>query len=66
MINDYAATQQQPQRCQIDGATFVMYDAASSCNERKKWIHFFRDVTAVIFVAALSKYDQVYHLARRH
>lgn len=27
-------------------------------NERKKWIHCFDDVTAVIFVAALSEYDQ--------
>ena len=28
-------------------------------NEQKKWIHCFDDVTAVIFVAALSEYDQV-------
>jgi hypothetical protein len=27
-------------------------------NERKKWIHCFENVTAVIFVAALSEYDQ--------
>ena len=28
-------------------------------NERKKWIHCFENVTAVIFLAALSAYDQV-------
>ena len=28
-------------------------------NERKKWIHCFENVTAVIFMAALSAYDQV-------
>ena len=28
-------------------------------NERKKWIHSFDSVTAVIFVAAISEYDQV-------
>lgn len=28
-------------------------------NERKKWIHCFDSVTAVIFVASLSEYDQV-------
>ncbi|RYY87513.1 hypothetical protein EON63_03865 [archaeon] len=27
-------------------------------NERKKWIHCFEGVTAVIFVAAISEYDQ--------
>jgi len=27
-------------------------------NERKKWIHCFEDVTAVLFLAALSAYDQ--------
>jgi guanine nucleotide-binding protein G(o) subunit alpha len=28
-------------------------------SERKKWIHCFEDVTAVIFFVALSEYDQV-------
>ena len=27
-------------------------------NERKKWIHCFEDVNAIIYVAALSEYDQ--------
>jgi GTPase SAR1 family protein len=42
----------------IDGTTFEMYDVGGQRNERKKWIHCFEDVTAIIFVAALSEYDQ--------
>ena len=37
----------------IDGNTFEMYDVGGQRNERKKWIHCFESVTAVIFVAAL-------------
>lgn len=44
---------------EIDGTTFEMYDVGGQRNERKKWIHCFESVTAVIFVAALSEYDQV-------
>lgn len=40
------------------GARFEMYDVGGQRNERKKWIHCFQDVTAVIFVAAISEYDQ--------
>jgi GTPase SAR1 family protein len=43
----------------IEGAEFEMYDVGGQRNERRKWIHCFSDVTAVIFVAALSEYDQV-------
>lgn len=43
---------------EIDGSTFEMYDVGGQRNERKKWIHCFEDVTAIIFVAALSEYDQ--------
>lgn len=42
----------------IDGTIFEMYDVGGQRNERKKWIHFFEGVTAIIFVAALSEYDQ--------
>jgi GTPase SAR1 family protein len=70
MASDYMATEQDllyarvrtsgivEEKYQIDGATFVMYDVGGQRNERKKWIHCFEDVTAVIFVAALSEYDQ--------
>lgn len=42
----------------IDGTTFEMYDVGGQRNERKKWIHCFDNVTAVIYVAALSEYNQ--------
>jgi hypothetical protein len=34
------------------------FPLACQRNERKKWIHCFEGVTAVIFVAAISEYDQ--------
>jgi len=34
-------------------------DVGGQRNERRKWIHCFEDVTAVIFVTAISEYDQV-------
>jgi len=43
----------------IDKVTFLMYDVGGQRNERKKWIHCFDNVTAVIFVAAISEYNQV-------
>jgi GTPase SAR1 family protein len=42
----------------IDGTIFEIYDVGGQRNERKKWIHCFEGVTAIIFVAALSEYDQ--------
>jgi len=42
----------------IDGNKFQMYDVGGQRNERKKWIHCFEGVTAVLFVAAISEYDQ--------
>lgn len=44
---------------EIDGNKFKMFDVGGQRNERKKWIHCFENVTAVIFVAAISEYDQV-------
>lgn len=44
---------------EIDGNRFKIFDVGGQRNERKKWIHCFSDVTAVLFVAALSAYDQV-------
>jgi GTPase SAR1 family protein len=43
----------------IDKVDYIMYDVGGQRNERKKWIHCFDGVTAVIFVASLSEYDQV-------
>jgi len=44
---------------EIDGNKFKMFDVGGQRNERKKWIHCFENVTAVLFVAAVSEYDQV-------
>jgi len=44
---------------EIDSNKFKMFDVGGQRNERKKWIHCFEKVTAVLFVAALSEYDQV-------
>ena len=46
------------ERYNIDKTIFEMYDVGGQRNERKKWIHCFEGVTAVIFVAAISEYDQ--------
>ena len=43
----------------IDDVSFVMFDVGGQRNERKKWIHCFEGVTAVIFVAAINEYNQV-------
>lgn len=43
----------------IKGVNVAMFDVGGQRNERKKWIHCFDNVTAVIFVAAISEYDQV-------
>jgi GTPase SAR1 family protein len=38
---------------------FRVFDVGGQRSERKKWIHCFEDVNAIIFIAALSEYDQV-------
>jgi GTPase SAR1 family protein len=43
----------------INGHNFKMFDVGGQRNERKKWIHCFENVTAVLFVAAISEYNQV-------
>jgi len=42
----------------IDNVLFEFFDVGGQRNERKKWIHAFDNVTAVIFVAAINEYDQ--------
>ena len=52
-----------------------MFDVGGQRSERKKWIHCFEGVTAIIFCVALSAYDLVlaedeemvrYSLIRNH
>ena len=38
---------------------FKMFDVGGQRSQRKKWIHCFEDVTAIIFCTALSGYDLV-------
>ena len=44
---------------EIKESFFNIYDVGGQRNERKKWIHSFENVTAVIYVAALSHFDAV-------
>lgn len=37
---------------------FKVLDAGGQRSERKKWIHCFENITAVLFVLAISEYDQ--------
>jgi guanine nucleotide-binding protein G(i) subunit alpha len=41
----------------VDELTFRMVDVGGQRSERKKWIHCFQDVTALIFCVALNEYD---------
>lgn len=35
-----------------------MFDVGGQRSERKKWIHCFENVTALLFLVAISGYDQ--------
>ena len=58
-------TQVTMERYNIDGIDFEMYDVGGQRSERRKWIDCFDSVDAVIFVAALSEYDQTLAEAKR-
>jgi len=42
---------------EVENTKFRMVDVGGQRSERKKWIHCFQDVTAVILCVALSEYD---------
>merc|ERR1711971_1130406 len=48
------------------GLHFKMFDVGGQRSERKKWIHCFEGVTAIIFCVALSGYDLVFAEKIRH
>jgi len=41
----------------VNKKNFTVVDVGGQRNERKKWIHCFQDVTAVIYCVALNEYD---------
>lgn len=43
----------------VEKVVFRMVDVGGQRSERKKWIHCFENVTSIMFLAALSEYDQV-------
>lgn len=38
---------------------YRMVDVGGQRSERRKWIHCFENVTSIIFLVALSEYDQI-------
>jgi len=58
LIARVRTTQVVMERYRIDGIDFEMYDVGGQRSQRRKWIDCFDQVTAVIFVVALSEYDQ--------
>ncbi|KAL7752026.1 guanine nucleotide-binding protein subunit alpha [Sorochytrium milnesiophthora] len=42
----------------VDDLTYRVFDVGGQRSERRKWIHCFEDVTAIIFLVAISEYDQ--------
>jgi len=39
--------------------TYKLFDVGGQRSERKKWIHCFENVTALVFLVSLSEYDQM-------
>jgi len=68
---DYVCTQQDILRVRVpttgiieypfdlEEIRFRMVDVGGQRSERRKWIHCFENVTSIIFLVALSEYDQI-------
>ena len=65
LIARVRTTQVVQEKYRIDGIDFEIYDVGGQRSERRKWIDCFDKVTAVIFVAALSEFDQTLAEAKR-
>lgn len=69
--DNYVPTEQDILRCRVpttgiieypfdlDAIIFRMVDVGGQRSERRKWIHCFENVTSIIFLVALSEYDQI-------
>ncbi|KAJ1508153.1 guanine nucleotide-binding protein subunit alpha [Coelomomyces lativittatus] len=44
---------------QLGHLTYKMFDVGGQRSERRKWIHCFEHVTAILFLVGISEYDQV-------
>ncbi|KAK4054654.1 guanine nucleotide-binding protein subunit alpha [Microbotryomycetes sp. JL221] len=44
---------------EIGELKYRMFDVGGQRSERKKWIHCFENVTAILFLVAISEYDQM-------
>ncbi|KAJ4470241.1 guanine nucleotide binding protein alpha subunit [Lentinula aciculospora] len=44
---------------QVGELTYKLFDVGGQRSERKKWIHCFENVTALVFLVSLSEYDQM-------
>merc|ERR1712083_190576 len=55
----YRTTGVIEQKFEMRRNVFHVFDVGGQKSERKKWIHCFESVTAVIFVASLSSYDEM-------
>ncbi|XP_033100919.1 guanine nucleotide-binding protein G(q) subunit alpha-like [Anneissia japonica] len=70
-LPDYVPTEQDVLRVRVpttgiieypfdlDSIIFRMVDVGGQRSERRKWIHCFENVTSIMFLVALSEYDQV-------
>jgi len=47
------------QKLDVNGRRLHLFDVGGQTSERRKWIHCFEHVTAVLFVASLSCYNEV-------
>uniref|UniRef100_A0A914VUH3 Uncharacterized protein n=1 Tax=Plectus sambesii TaxID=2011161 RepID=A0A914VUH3_9BILA len=45
-------------RFQVERTNFRVFDVGGQRSERRKWIHCFDSVNAIIFICALSEFDQ--------
>ena len=43
----------------VGDLTYRLYDVGGQRSERKKWIHCFENVKSIVFLVAVSEYDQV-------